>query len=422
MRFGLIGNPLGHSFSPRLHAAYGTPDYALCPLEPSDLTGFFAKRGFDGINVTIPYKRDVIPLVDELHFTARECGAVNTVVNRGGKLVGYNTDAFGMLFAMRHAGITLAEKHVVVLGSGGTSHTACALAKREGAASVTVVSRRGEVNYDNVCSLRDTEVIVNTTPVGMYPNSAASPVDLSVFPRLEGVFDAVFNPLRTRLIQHAEALGVNTGSGLLMLAAQAKAANILFRGGTYSEPYPDSAEGKEILAVWRGLLRDLTDIVLTGMPSSGKSTAGRLVAERLGRRFLDTDDIVTEREGMTVPELFAKRGEEGFRAAERAAVAECSAMTGAVIATGGGAPMYEVNRLNLKSNGFVVLLRRDADKLDTSGRPLSRDLPTLKRMEKERMPAYLAFADCTVYNDGTPDACAEKITEAFYENFGDQRP
>lgn len=421
MKYGLIGNPLGHSFSPRLHAAYGMPDYELHPLEPSGLAKFFAARAFEGVNVTIPYKRDVIPLLDELHPTARECGAVNTVVNRGGRLIGYNTDAFGMLFAMRHAGISLADRHVVVLGSGGTSHTACALAKREGAASVTVVSRRGEVNYGNVSSLGSTEVVINTTPVGMHPDSAVSPVDLSVFPRLTGVFDAVFNPLRTRLIQQALSLGVSAGSGLLMLAAQAKAANVLFRGGGYAEPSPESGDGREIVTVWQGLTRELTNIVLTGMPSSGKSTVGRLIADALGRRFLDTDDAVTEREGKTIPELFAERGEEGFRAAERAAVAECAAVTGAVIATGGGAPMFEVNRLNLKSNGFVALIRRDADRLDTAGRPLSRDLDTLKRMEEIRMPVYLSFADCTVSNDGTPEACAKEITEAFNENFGHQR-
>lgn len=195
MKIGLIGNPLGHSFSPRLHAAFGTADYELRPLESRELKKFFAVRDFRGINVTIPYKRDVIPFLDELHESARICGAVNTVVNRGGRLTGYNTDAYGMNFAMNCVGIHLADKHVLVLGSGGTSHTACALAKREGAASVTVVSRSGEVNYSNVADKRETQVVINTTPVGMFPNAAAAPLDLGIFPALEGVFDAVFNPL-----------------------------------------------------------------------------------------------------------------------------------------------------------------------------------------------------------------------------------
>lgn len=418
MKIGLIGNPLGHSFSPRLHAAFGTADYELRPLESRELEKFFAVRDFRGINVTIPYKRDVIPFLDELHESARICDAVNTVVNRGGRLTGYNTDAYGMNFAMNCAGIHLAGKHVLVLGSGGTSHTACALAKREGAASVTVVSRSGEVNYSNVADRRETQVVINTTPVGMFPNAAAAPLDLGIFPALEGVFDAVFNPLRTRLVMQAQAIGIPAGSGLLMLTAQAKAANMLFRGEEYSEPSHDSAEGKEILKVWRAITRDLTDIVLVGMPSSGKTTLGKIVAEKLSRQFFDTDALIVSRTGKDIPTIFRERGEEGFREEERAVVAECAAKTGAVIATGGGAPLSEENRLNLKSNGFVVFCDRDTDKLETAGRPLSRDRETLVKMREARLPVYTAFADAEVCNDGAPEECAEKITEKFDENFG----
>ena len=278
MRVGLIGDPLGHSFSPRLHAAFGTADYELHPIPAEALPAFFRERAFEGVNVTIPHKIAVIPLLDELHPSAEECGAVNTVVNRGGKLTGYNTDIFGMSFALAHAGISLSGRHVVILGSGGTSHTARALAKREGAASVTVVSRSGEVNYSNIAELVETEIVINTTPVGMFPHADASPVDLTVFPRLRGVFDAVFNPLRTRLIEQAESLGVPVASGLLMLTAQAKAAGILFRGGDYSEPSPASEVGAEILKVWREVTAELTNIVLIGMPSSGKTTVGTLLA------------------------------------------------------------------------------------------------------------------------------------------------
>lgn len=419
MRVGLIGNPLGHSFSPALHAAYGTPDYELHPLDRSELGKLFAERRFEGINVTIPYKLDVIPFLDEMHESAIVCGAVNTVVNRDGKLTGYNTDAYGMKFAMEHAGITLAGKHVAVLGSGGTSHTACALARREGAASVTVVSRRGEVNYSNISEHREIQVVVNTTPVGMYPRAAASPVDLGIFPALEGVFDAVFNPLRTRLTMQAERMGVPAAGGLLMLAAQAKASNVLFRGGDYREPSPCDEEGRQILSVWRALAGSLTDIVLIGMPSSGKTTLGELVAKKLSRPFVDTDAVVVKETGKDIPSIFAERGEEGFRKAESAAIAEAAAHTGAVIATGGGAPLFEENRLNLKSNGFVVLVERDTDKLETAGRPLSRDRETLERMRAARMPVYSAFADATVINDGTPEECADEITEIFNENFGD---
>ena len=421
MRVGLIGDPLGHSFSPRLHAAFGTADYELHPIPAEALPAFFRERAFEGVNVTIPHKIAVIPLLDELHPSAEECGAVNTVVNRGGKLTGYNTDIFGMSFALAHAGISLSGRHVVILGSGGTSHTARALAKREGAASVTVVSRSGEVNYSNISELVETEIVINTTPVGMFPHADASPVDLTVFPRLRGVFDAVFNPLRTRLIEQAENLGVPVASGLLMLTAQAKAAGILFRGGDYSEPSPASEVGAEILNVWREVTAELTNIVLIGMPSSGKTTVGTLLAERLRRPLIDTDAETERRTGKTVPELFAEGGEENFRKEERLTVSECARGTGVIIATGGGAPMFPENRAALAGNGFVVLILRDTEKLDTAGRPLSRDLDTLKAMYEVRMPVYKAFADAEAVNNDTPSACAEFILEKFYENFGHQR-
>ena len=421
MRVGLIGDPLGHSFSPRLHAAFGTADYELHPIPAEALPAFFRERAFEGVNVTIPHKIAVIPLLDELHPSAEECGAVNTVVNRGGKLTGYNTDLFGMSFALAHAGISLSGRHVVILGSGGTSHTARALAKREGAASVTVVSRSGEVNYSNIAELTETEIVINTTPVGMFPHADASPVDLTVFPRLKGVFDAVFNPLRTRLIEQAENLGVPVASGLLMLTAQAKAAGILFRGGDYSEPSPASEVGAEILNVWREVTAELTNIVLIGMPSSGKTTVGTLLAERLRRPLIDTDAETERRTGKTVPELFAEGGEENFRKEERLTVSECARGTGVIIATGGGAPMFPENRAALAGNGFVVLILRDTEKLDTTGRPLSRDLDTLKAMYNVRMPVYKAFADAEAVNNDTPSACAEFILEKFYENFGHQR-
>ena len=421
MRVGLIGDPLGHSFSPRLHAAFGTADYELHPIPAEALPAFFRERAFEGVNVTIPHKIAVIPLLDELHPSAEECGAVNTVVNRGGKLTGYNTDIFGMSFALAHAGISLSGRHVVILGSGGTSHTARALAKREGAASVTVVSRSGEVNYSNIAELVETEIVINTTPVGMFPHADASPVDLTVFPRLKGVFDAVFNPLRTRLIEQAENLGVPVASGLLMLTAQAKAAGILFRGGDYSEPSPASEVGAEILNVWREVTAELTNIVLIGMPSSGKTTVGTLLAERLRRPLIDTDAETERRTGKTVPELFAEGGEENFRKEERLTVSECARGTGVIIATGGGAPMFPENRAALAGNGFVVLILRDTEKLDTAGRPLSRNLDTLKAMYEVRMPVYKAFADAEAVNNDTPSACAEFILEKFYENFGHQR-
>ena len=409
MRVGLIGNPLGHSFSPRLHRDFGTADYELRPLLPDRLAPFFAAREFEGINVTIPYKRDVIPFMDELHPSAVMCGAVNTVVNRDGRLTGYNTDIYGMHFALRFAGITLAGRHVVVLGSGGTSHTACALARREGAASVTVVSRSGEVTYDSLPSLTDTEVVINATPVGMFPNIAASPADLSMFPRLVGVFDAVFNPLHTRFSQQAKELGVPAGNGLLMLTAQAKVANNLFRGGDYSEPAEDSADGKEIVRVMRTLAAELTDIVLIGMPGSGKSSIGAMVAKMCGRTFIDTDAEVEKAAGKSIPEIFAESGEAAFRELESKIIAEVSASSGAVIATGGGAVLSEKNRLALKRNGVAVYIKRDLNDLSSEGRPLSAALGA-EKLYAERAAVYEAFADVEVENKDIASA-AERVAQ-----------
>ena len=236
MKFGLIGNPLGHSHSPRLHREFGTGDYTLLQMEEDALAPFLAAHEFEGVNVTIPYKRAVMPLVDELHPTAVECGAVNTVVNRGGKLVAYNTDAFGMLFALRTAGIGLAGKSVAVLGSGGTSHTACALARREGAKSVVVVSRSGQTDYTAIYGHKDLQVVINTTPVGMYPNAEASPLDLSRFPALEGVFDAVYNPRQTRLLACARERGIAAVEGLGMLFYQAAEAQRIWLDGQMASP------------------------------------------------------------------------------------------------------------------------------------------------------------------------------------------
>lgn len=421
MRVGLIGSPLGHSFSPQLHAAFGDPHYELLPLGREELASFFAKRDFRGINVTIPYKMEVIPFMDELHETALMCGAVNTVVNRGGKLVGYNTDAYGMSFALAQAGIELAGKKVAVLGSGGTSHTACAVARQECAAETVVVSRRGKTTYADTDRFSDAEVVINTTPVGMFPHADASPADLSVFPRLEGAYDAVFNPLRTRFIMQANALGAKTGSGLLMLTAQAWASHALFIGEDRFEPSPDSAAGEEIKRVWRSLMRDLGNIVLIGMPSSGKTTVGNILAKELSRPLLDTDAIIVARTGKDIPTIFRESGEAGFRALEREVVAECAAKTGAIISTGGGAVLSAENRAALAGNGFIALIERATEKLETDGRPLSRDFATLTRMRAEREPIYRAFADVTVQNDASPEDCAGKITEAYNEDPRHQR-
>ena len=414
MRYGLIGSPLGHSHSPFLHERMGGEGYALLELPESALAGFFAAKEFDGVNVTIPYKRAVIPLLDEVDDTARECGAVNTVINRGGRLIGYNTDLYGMRFALDAAGIFLAGKRVVILGSGGTSHTARALAAREGAASVRVVSRSGEYGYSDLSPLADAEILLNTTPVGMFPHMDAEPLSLSAFPALEGFFDAVYNPLRTRLALAADERGIKRADGLLMLAAQAKASRELFTGGEIPGR-GDRRAVAVIMGAYRALFLSLTNIVLVGMPGSGKTTVGGELAALLGRELVDTDELVERKAGRSIPDIFAEDGEAAFRDLEQKAVFNAGSMQGKVIATGGGAVLRPENRLSLAANGFVVYLRRDTDRLAREGRPLSLS-GDLAAMLAARDPVYSAFADLITTNSGDPKTVATKIAEAFHED------
>lgn len=414
MKYGLIGNPLGHSRSPFLHEFFGTVPYDLVQIAESDLAPFLARRDFAAINVTIPYKRAVMPYLNGISAVAEECDAVNTVVNRDGGLYGFNTDLFGMQFALARAGLSLKGKNVVVLGSGGTSHTAQVLARHGGAQSVKVVSRTGRYNYDNLLPVRDAEVLFNTTPVGMFPNMEAAPVDLDCFPALEGIFDAVYNPLRTRLVRQAETRGIKRADGLLMLAAQAKASSDLFRGAPMPTAEDENA-ARMILAARDALRRSLTNIVLVGMPGSGKTTVGAAVAKSLGRELFDADAEIVKAAGKSIPDIFAEEGEEGFRRRESETVRVLSAKQGVVIATGGGAPLRAENRLNLQANGLVVYIVRDLSALPTEGRPLSFGAD-LGAMYRARHPVYSAFADITVDNSAAPEDAAREITEKFNES------
>ncbi len=281
MECGLIGLPLGHSFSPRIHAALADYAYELREVKAEELAPFLAARAFRGVNVTIPYKKAVIPLLDALSPGAAEIGSVNTVVNEGGKLTGYNTDVDGFLYLARRTGVPFEGRKVLILGSGGTSLTARAAAKREGAREIVTVSRRGPVTYESLAAHRDAEVIVNTTPVGMYPNNGEKLLSLADFPECRGVLDVIYNPLRTPLILEAEAEGIPASGGLPMLVGQAAEAARLFAGRVLSETQVEAAVST--------LERELTNVVLVGMPGSGKSSVGRAAAELLGRPFLDTD-------------------------------------------------------------------------------------------------------------------------------------
>ena len=400
MEYGLLGERLGHSFSPQIHRDLAGYDYQLLPTPPEAVEDLFARRAFQGLNVTIPYKRTVMPLCDEIDPRAAAIGAVNTVVNQNGRLTGYNTDIDGFLYMARRAGVDMTGKKVVILGSGGTSRTARAAAGELGAREIVTVSRRGEDNYQNLSRHADAQVLVNTTPVGMYPNWGQSPVSLESFPALEGVLDVVYNPLRTALLLQAEERGLPCSCGLPMLVAQAKRAAELFTGQNINDSRTE--------AVLHGLREQLTSIVLIGMPGCGKTTVGRALAGKLGRTFVDLDEEIVRRAGMSIPEIFAREGEAGFRERESALVREFGERTGLVVSTGGGVVTRRENYIPLKQNGLLLHLRRDPAALPTDGRPLSQATAP-EELWRRRAPLYAAFADGEIDNNGTLAGTLEQI-------------
>ncbi|HNW86172.1 MAG TPA: shikimate kinase [Candidatus Limiplasma sp.] len=411
MRYGLIGEKLGHSHSPRLHALLGDESYALMPVARDALDGLLKNGDFLGLNVTIPYKRAVIPYCAELGETARQIGSVNTLVRRAdGSLFGDNTDAFGFAKMAESAGIDFAGKKALVLGSGGTSLTACYVIRKAGGEAV-VISREGENNYACLDRHSDADVLVNATPVGMYPQVEQSPVNLERFARLSGVLDVVYNPLRTRLLLQAEALGIPRAGGLTMLVWQAVRARELFE--------PEHIPPGRVQYALSTLRREISNLVLIGMPGCGKTTVGQRCASALGWPLIDTDTEIENRAGKAIPQIFADDGEPAFRALESQVIAELGRGCAKVISTGGGAILSPENRHNLKMNGVVIRLMRPLEKLTTGGRPLSKDLETLRRMETNREPHYAACADRTVRNDGTLDLCVQKVLEGFDEALRD---
>lgn len=408
MEYGLIGEKLGHSFSREIHQRLGGYDYRLQELTPAQLPAFLEKRDFRGVNVTIPYKQTVIPLLDEVDPKAAAIGAVNTIVNRRGRLYGYNTDYDGMAALARHAGLMLKNKNVLILGTGGTSRTAMTVAADLGAAEIRRVSRTGRgdaITYEQAADL-PVQVLINTTPCGMYPGCDGQPMDLSRFGWLEGVLDAVYNPLRTRLVLQARDNGARGQGGLYMLVAQAAAACRLF----LDRPLPDGA----LDSVYRAIHGQKQNIVLTGMPGSGKSTVGRVLARQLDRELVDTDTEIIRLAKKPIPEIFAQRGERGFRDLESQVIQEVSRRTGLVIATGGGAILREENVRRLRQNGRIYFLDRPAeDILPTDDRPLARDMEAVRQRYAERYPRYTSTADAAVPVRGSAEDVAAAIREEF---------
>ena len=390
MKCGLLGRKLGHSYSPQIHACLGDYPYVLFEKEPEELEDFLKNGDFTGINVTIPYKKDVIPYLDEISPVARKMGAVNTIVRRpDGTLFGHNTDYFGFASMVKRSGLAVTGKKALVLGSGGASNTVVAVLTELGA-NVVIISRSGENNYANLHLHADAAVIVNTTPVGMYPNTGVSPVDLGLFPKLEGVLDVVYNPARTQILLDAEKRGLPHENGLWMLVAQAKEAAEYFTGSRI--------EDTEIERIYQKLSAQMQNIVLIGMPGCGKSTVGALLSEKTGRKLADADEEIIRLAGKSIPDIFAQDGEEVFRAWETKALENLGKQSGLIIATGGGCVTRERNYPLLHQNGRIFWLRRSLDVLPTDGRPLSQ-ANKLADMYAVRKPLYEAFADCAIDND-----------------------
>lgn len=409
MKCGCIGEKLGHSFSVEIHEKIGLYDYTLMPLPKEALHDFMTRRDFDGINVTIPYKKDVIPYMKELSAEAVLCGAVNTIVKRGGDLYGYNTDFAGMRDMLAFGGIEIRGKKVLILGSGGTSGTALKLCETLGAARVHRVSRSGKdecLTYEQAYALSDTQIIINTTPCGMFPNAGESPVELSRFPALCGVADAVYNPERTAFLMEAASLGIPCIGGLYMLVSQAMYAAEIFTGRNDLLPLASS--------VYEALRAEKENIVLIGMPGSGKSTLGKELAKRLKKEFLDSDTVVEEEEKKPIPRLFAEVGEKGFRDIESRVIRSLSALRGKIIATGGGAILREENVRFLKGNGRLIFLDAPLETLIPTGdRPLTATAADLKKRYEERYELYLAAADAVVCVTRCVSENTEKIEKVL---------
>ena len=406
MRYGLIGEHLRHSYSCEIHAQIADYEYELHEVEPSKLGEFMTRREFEAINVTIPYKQDVIPYLDGISDTARSIGAVNTVVNRNGRLYGDNTDFAGMLALAKHAGVDMKGKKVLILGTGGASKTGYALAEHMGAASVYCVSRSGKdgsITYEQAVSEHgDAQVIINATPVGMFPKQDGRPIDISHFPRLEGVLDAIYNPLRTNLVLDAQERGIAAEGGLYMLSAQAVHASAVFLDKAPDESLVEKA--------FRSVRNDKRSIVLIGMPSCGKTTVGGILAEKCGRELDDTDEYIVKRIGMPISDFFARHGEAEFRRIEKETIAELAATGGRIIATGGGAVLDPENVRALKQNGVLVFLDRSPEKLiATDDRPLASRRDALERLYAERYEIYRAAAEVRIDADLTPEAEADAV-------------
>ena len=411
--YGLLGETLTHSYSPQIHAAFGNSQYQLYEKKPSELADFLQSSDFAGLNVTIPYKKSVLPFCASLSPAARAIGSVNTLVRLpDGKLYGDNTDADGFRMLLSENGISPKGKKALIFGSGGAGVTAQYVLEQAGAQAI-IISRHGENNYQNLLRHTDAHLLINATPLGMFPKTGETPVDVRQFSHCEAVLDVIYNPARTRLLLEAEQAGIPAYCGLLMLVEQARQSILRWQ--------PEKEMLLSTPEVLSALQRKNLNLILIGMPGAGKTTVGKLLAEQLHRPFTDTDAEIEKRVGMSIPHYFSAYGEAAFREQETAVLREIGAMSGQVIATGGGCVTQEKNFPLLHQNGVICFIRRHLAALPQVGRPLSANAD-LTQMYRNRLPLYRHFADAEVENTGTPAETAQKIQEVFYEITRYQRP
>lgn len=402
LKAGLIGYRLSHSFSPEIHSYLADYDYGIYELEESEVEGFVKSCPLEAFNVTIPYKKTVLPYLDHVSDTAQRIGSVNTIVKKNDGLYGYNTDYYGFSYMVKKSGIGIENKKVLVLGSGGASLTVKTVLSDMKAREIVTISRNGKDNYGNIKIHSDADVIVNTTPVGMYPENGYSPVDLSVFDKLSGVLDLIYNPAVTRLLYDAKKLGIPCINGLTMLSAQAKKAAELFADAVIDD--------SEIDRIVKNIELKTKNIILIGMPGAGKSTAGKLTADLLGREFIDTDTVTEEKAGMKISEIFTSYGENSFRKMENSAITDAGKLSGKVIATGGGIVTREENFYPLSENSYIVWLKRDTSLLPSEGRPISLN-NDIEELYRKRAPIYKKLCDITVDVSENADETANRIIE-----------
>lgn len=403
--YGLIGRKLGHSYSPQIHSFLGDYRYNIYEMEEEDVKTFLDKREFNAINVTIPYKKTVMPFLDNVDDSAVKIGSVNTIVKKAdGTLTGYNTDYYGFTYMLKKGGIDVTGRKVLVLGDGGASVTVQSVIRDLGAKEIVVASLYAEPHYDQLDPHFDSDVIINATPVGMYPHNLETLVDLDNFKNLSGVADVIYNPKRTQLILDAEKRGIKNISGLYMLAAQAKKAAEYFFNKEYEESIIDVIVEK--------LSFELTNIVLVGMPGCGKTTVGKVLAEHYSRKLIDMDAIIVEKAGKPIPQIFEEQGEPGFRKIESEVAKEVGKEKELVISTGGGVIVTPENHDALRQNATVVFINRDIDVLPTDGRPLSQK-NNLHEMYKKRLPLYRSICHQEVDGNGTVEEVAERIEDLF---------